>query len=111
MLGLNRDASVRRLKGESRPINGEEDRAVVLSALAAVDLVVIFAEDTPLTLIERLKPDVLVKGADYTIDTVVGADIVKAYGGKVVLAKLVPGKSTTGLIRDMASPDAKGIQP
>ena len=111
VLGLNSDASVRRLKGESRPINGEEDRAVVLSALAAVDLVVIFAEDTPLTLIERLKPDVLVKGADYTIDTVVGADIVQAYGGKVVLAKLVPGKSTTGLIRDMASPDAKGIQP
>ncbi|MGO4838716.1 pantoate--beta-alanine ligase, partial [Rhizobiaceae sp. 2RAB30] len=73
ILGLNSDASVRRLKGDTRPVNIAQDRAFVLSALAAVDLVVVFEEDTPLRLIERLMPDVLVKGADYTVDTVVGA--------------------------------------
>jgi len=104
ILGLNSDASVRRLKGEGRPVNNAHDRAFILSALAAVDLVVVFEEDTPLVLIERLNPDVLVKGADYTIDTVVGADIVRAAGGRVVLAKLVEGKSTTGLIGRMTAP-------
>ncbi|HWK67146.1 MAG TPA: D-glycero-beta-D-manno-heptose-7-phosphate kinase [Rhizobiaceae bacterium] len=103
ILGLNSDASVRRLKGESRPVNTARDRAFILSALAAVDLVVVFDEDTPLTLIERLRPDVLVKGADYTVETVVGADIVRAYGGRVVLARLVDGKSTTGLIGKISS--------
>lgn len=103
ILGLNSDASVRRLKGESRPVNTARDRAFILSALAAVDLVVVFDEDTPLTLIERLKPDVLVKGADYTVETVVGADIVQASGGRVVLASLVEGKSTTGLIGKISS--------
>lgn len=104
ILGLNSDASVRRLKGESRPVNTARDRAFILSALAAVDLVVVFDEDTPLALIERLKPDVLVKGADYTVETVVGADIVQASGGRVVLASLVEGKSTTGLIGKISSP-------
>jgi len=97
---------VRRLKGAERPVNGERDRAVVLSALAAVDLVVVFDEDTPLALIERLKPDVLVKGSDYTVETVVGADIVLNSGGRVVLAELVPGKSTTNTIARMAAPAA-----
>ena len=106
ILGLNSDASVRRLKGAGRPVNSERDRALVLSALAAVDLVVLFEEDTPLTLIERLKPDVLVKGADYTVDTVVGADLVLKAGGRVVLAELVPGKSTTNTIARMAAPAA-----
>lgn len=98
VVGLNSDASVKRLKGDSRPVQSEASRAAVLGALAAVDLVVIFGEDTPLRLIETLKPEVLVKGADYTIDTVVGADIVQGYGGKVVLAKLEDGHSTTNTI-------------
>ena len=102
VLGLNSDASVRRLKGEGRPMNSAHDRAFILSALAAVDLVVLFDEDTPLELIERLKPDVLVKGADYTIDTVVGADIVQAAGGRVVLARIVEGKSTTSTIESLS---------
>ena len=106
ILGLNSDASVRRLKGAGRPVNGERDRALVLSALAAVDLVVVFGEDTPLALIERLKPEVLVKGADYTVETVVGADIVLKAGGRVVLAELVPGKSTTNTIARIAAPTA-----
>lgn len=106
ILGLNSDASVRRLKGAGRPVNTERDRALVLSALAAVDLVVVFEEDTPLALIERLKPDVLVKGSDYTVDTVVGADIVLNSGGRVVLAELVPGKSTTSIIARVAAPAA-----
>lgn len=106
ILGLNSDASVRRLKGAGRPVNTERDRALVLSALAAVDLVVIFEEDTPLALIERLRPDVLVKGSDYTVETVVGADIVLKAGGRVVLAELVPGRSTTNTIARIAAPAA-----
>jgi D-beta-D-heptose 7-phosphate kinase/D-beta-D-heptose 1-phosphate adenosyltransferase len=98
VLGLNSDASVRRLKGAGRPVNDEHDRACVLAALASVDAVVVFGEDTPLGLIEALKPDILVKGADYTIEQVVGADVVQAYGGRVVLVDLVAGKSTTGTI-------------
>lgn len=102
ILGVNSDDSVRRLKGAGRPLNGEEDRAFVLSALAAVDLVVIFREDTPLELIRKVRPDVLVKGADYTIDQVVGADVVQADGGQVVLVDLVQGRSTTGMLRRIA---------
>jgi D-beta-D-heptose 7-phosphate kinase/D-beta-D-heptose 1-phosphate adenosyltransferase len=98
VLGLNSDASVRRLKGAGRPVNDEHDRACVLAALASVDAVVVFEEDTPLALIEALKPDILVKGADYTIDQVVGADVVQKAGGRVVLVDLVAGKSTTGTI-------------
>lgn len=98
VLGLNSDASVRRLKGEGRPVNNERDRAAVLAALASVDAVVVFSEDTPLELISALKPDVLIKGADYTIDQVVGADVVQKAGGRVVLVPLVPGRSTTGTI-------------
>ncbi len=98
IVGLNADVSVRRLKGEGRPVQGEAARAAVLASFAAVDLVVIFAEDTPLSLIEALKPDVLVKGADYAEDEVVGAEAVKAHGGKVVLAKIIDGHSTTETI-------------
>lgn len=95
VLGLNSDASVRRLKGPSRPVNKQKDRAIVVSALAAVDAVVLFKEDTPLNLIKIIKPDILVKGADYTVKTVVGRE----YAGKVVLCPLVKGKSTTNLIK------------
>ncbi|MBU0725809.1 MAG: D-glycero-beta-D-manno-heptose-7-phosphate kinase [Alphaproteobacteria bacterium] len=101
VVGLNSDASVKRLKGKERPIQSEAARAAVLGSLASVDMVVVFGEDTPLTLIEALKPDVLVKGADYTVDTVVGADIVQAYGGRIVLATLEDGFSTTGTIARM----------
>jgi rfaE bifunctional protein nucleotidyltransferase chain/domain len=99
VVGLNSDDSVRRLKGSGRPLTSQEDRAVVLAALEAVDFVTIFDEDTPLRLITDLRPDFLVKGADYSIDEVVGAAEVAAAGGRVVLAPLVPGRSTTDLLR------------
>ncbi|HMR32583.1 MAG TPA: D-glycero-beta-D-manno-heptose 1-phosphate adenylyltransferase [Geminicoccaceae bacterium] len=98
VLGLNSDASVRRLKGPTRPVNDERARARVLAALSGVDAVVIFDEDTPLDLIGRLRPDVLVKGADYSIEQVVGAAEVHSWGGEVVLAGLVPDVSTTATI-------------
>jgi len=101
VVGLNSDASVKRLKGETRPVQGEGARGTVLGSLACVDLVVLFEEDTPLRLIEALRPDVLVKGADYTIDRVVGADLVQSYGGRVLLAELVDGQSTTRTIARM----------
>ena len=104
VVGLNSDASVKRLKGESRPTQGEDARAAVLSSLETVDLVIIFEEDTPERLLQEIKPDVLVKGADYTIETVVGANFVQGYGGKVVLAELVPGFSTTATIARMNAP-------
>jgi len=97
VVGLNSDESVARLKGPSRPVNPLADRAAVLSALSAVDAVVAFEEDTPLELIRALRPEVLVKGADYTEDRVVGADLVRAAGGEVVLVDLLPGRSTTGI--------------
>ena len=104
IVGLNSDASTRRLKGPSRPLHDENSRAVVLSALADVDAVVIFEEDTPERLLQEIRPDVLVKGADYTIENVVGADFVQGYGGKVVLAEIVPGFSTTATIARMNAP-------
>jgi rfaE bifunctional protein nucleotidyltransferase chain/domain len=97
IVGLNDDASVRRLKGTERPWMPEEDRAAVLAALAAVDCVVLFAQDTPLELIERIVPDVLVKGADYRPDEVVGAEAVIRAGGRVELVSLTPGRSSTAL--------------
>jgi D-beta-D-heptose 7-phosphate kinase/D-beta-D-heptose 1-phosphate adenosyltransferase len=98
VVALNSDASVRRLKGEDRPIQGEDARAIVLASLAAVDAVVIFEDDTPLSLIEALRPDVLVKGADYTLDRVVGAKEVESWGGRVLLVELRDGHSTTGTL-------------
>jgi D-beta-D-heptose 7-phosphate kinase / D-beta-D-heptose 1-phosphate adenosyltransferase len=101
VVGLNTDDSVRRLKGPDRPLIGEDDRARVLAALASVDAVVLFDQDTPLELIEQLHPDVLAKGADYREEQVVGAAQVKARGGRVVLVPLVEDKSTTGIIERM----------
>ena len=98
VLGLNSDASVRRLKGAKRPLIREEERADILAALDCIDYVVIFDEDTPLKLIEAIKPTVLVKGGDYTLDGVVGRDIVESYGGSVALVEFVDGKSTTNII-------------
>jgi D-beta-D-heptose 7-phosphate kinase/D-beta-D-heptose 1-phosphate adenosyltransferase len=103
IVGLNSDLSVRRLKGAGRPIQSEVARATILSSLKAVDAVVIFAEETPLHLIESLQPDVLVKGADYSLDKVVGADLVLARGGRVILADLVSGQSTTGTVAKVAA--------
>lgn len=98
IVGLNSDASVQRLKGPSRPINNTENRAIVLSNLAIVDLLIVFEEDNPLELIKALMPDILVKGGDYTIDQIVGAKEVIAGGGKVIINPIVEGYSTTGLI-------------
>lgn len=98
IVGLNSDASVARLKGPDRPVQSEAARATVLGSLSSVDMVVVFGEDTPLPLIQALKPDLLVKGADYTPETVVGADLVTANGGRVFLARLEDGFSTTATI-------------
>jgi D-beta-D-heptose 7-phosphate kinase / D-beta-D-heptose 1-phosphate adenosyltransferase len=101
IVAINSDASVRRMKGPSRPIQTETARAIMLASLASVDLVTVFAEDTPIPLLEALRPDVLVKGADYRLDQVVGAKVVQAYGGHVMLADLSPGHSTSGTIRKL----------
>ncbi len=98
VVGLNSDASVRRLKGPDRPINPDSDRAAVLDALRAVDFVTIFEDDTPRALIEAVQPDVLVKGGDYSEESVVGADVVRQRGGKVVIVPLLAGRSTSGLV-------------
>jgi D-beta-D-heptose 7-phosphate kinase/D-beta-D-heptose 1-phosphate adenosyltransferase len=99
VLGLNSDASVTRLKGEGRPVQPAQARAEVLAALEAVDLVVVFEQDTPLALIERVKPTVLVKGGDYTREQVIGREIVEELGGEVILVDLVPGHSTTSIVQ------------
>jgi len=103
IVGLNSDASVKRLKGPTRPIQTEMDRARIVGALRAVDLVVLFDEDTPLALIDAICPDVLVKGADYTEDKVVGGDLVKSRGGRVALVPLVVGRSSTTIVERMRS--------
>ena len=102
IVGVNTDASARRLgKGEGRPVRPARDRAYVLAALAAVDAVVLFDEDTPRPLIDALAPDVLVKGGDYTPETVVGAESVRARGGRVVIVPLTAGHSTTAIVERM----------
>lgn len=102
IVGLNSDASVRRLgKGPDRPVRSEAERAYVLAGLAAVDAVVVFDEDTPLELVRVLQPDVIVKGGDYAPETVVGADVVRGRGGRVVIIPLTPGQSTTSIIRKL----------
>lgn len=98
VLGLNSDSSVRALKGENRPINSEADRAYVLASLAAVDYVTIFSEETPLKLIEYLKPDIIVKGGDWKQEDVVGGDVVKKWGGKVLIMPETEGASSTNMI-------------
>jgi D-beta-D-heptose 7-phosphate kinase/D-beta-D-heptose 1-phosphate adenosyltransferase len=99
VVGLNSDESVRRLKGSSRPVNTADDRAWVLGGLAAVDAIVVFEQDTPMDLIEGLLPDVLIKGGDYRADQVIGASSVQKAGGRVVIAPLAPGRSTTAILR------------
>jgi D-beta-D-heptose 7-phosphate kinase/D-beta-D-heptose 1-phosphate adenosyltransferase len=99
VVGLNTDRSVRVLKGEGRPVNDLESRALVLAGLGSVDLVVPFDEETPINLIEGARPDVLVKGADYTVEGVVGHELVQSYGGEVKLATIVEGYSTTAALR------------
>lgn len=101
IVGLNSDASVRRLKGPSRPVRSTAERAHVLAALEAVDAVVVFEEDTPLALVRALEPDVIVKGGDYRPDTIVGADDVVARGGRVVVIPLTAGHSTTSIIEKL----------
>ncbi len=98
IVGLNSDNSVKRLKGQTRPVNNEKDRALILENLKPVDAVVIFNEDTPIKLIENIKPDFLVKGGDWKNDEIVGADFVKSYGGNVITIKYVDNYSTTSLI-------------
>jgi rfaE bifunctional protein nucleotidyltransferase chain/domain len=105
VVGVNSDGSARRLaKGPGRPVAGEQARARVLAGLAAVDCVVLFDQDTPLELIRALAPDVLVKGADYTRDRIVGADWIEARGGRVVRVPVVPGYSTTALVERLRAP-------
>jgi len=98
VVGLNSDDSVRRIKGLKRPINTQNDRAYVLSALKVIDYVIIFDEMTPLELIKQISPDILVKGDDWSIEQVVGKDFVESRGGSVILAPFVEGKSTTSTI-------------
>lgn len=103
VVGLNSDASVRILKGPTRPVQNENDRAEIMSALASVDYVIIFNEDTPKELIEKVRPDVLVKGGDWKIEQIVGADFVTSYGGVVKSLQFVDGKSTTKIIEKAKS--------
>ena len=99
IVGVNSDSSVKRLKGDERPLNSQDARALILASLVIVDAVVIFDEDNPLELITKVMPDVLVKGGDYTIEQIAGAKEVIAAGGSVVINKIVEGYSTTGLIK------------
>ncbi len=103
VIGLNSDASVRALKGESRPINSEEDRAEVLGALRAVDCVVVFDDETAENLITKVRPDIYVKGGDYTVETLPEAKGVLSYGGKIELVPLVAGRSSSNIINKMKS--------
>lgn len=101
IVGINTDSSVKRLKGEARPVNKEQDRALQLAAMLCVDAVCFFNEDTPLNLISDLKPDILVKGGDYTIDKIVGATQVQESGGRVAIIPFVTGYSTSSLIEQI----------
>lgn len=101
IVGINTDRSVKRLKGPTRPVRNERDRAYVLSGLEAVDLIVLFDEDTPLELVKALRPDVIVKGGDYTVDSIVGAREVESWGGEAVVVPLTEGHSTTSIIEGL----------
>lgn len=102
VVGVNSDSSTKKLKGEGRPINDEQSRAILLASLLIVDAVVIFKEDTPLELIKAVKPDFLVKGGDYTLDEIVGSREVMEYGGKVIINPIVTGFSTTNILEKIA---------
>jgi D-beta-D-heptose 7-phosphate kinase / D-beta-D-heptose 1-phosphate adenosyltransferase len=106
IVGLNSDASVKRLKGDGRPMQEVHARAEVLAALEAVDLVVVFEQDTPLELLRRVRPKVLAKGGDYSHDQVVGHELVESDGGEVILIDLVPGFSTTEIVRKSRAPQS-----
>jgi rfaE bifunctional protein nucleotidyltransferase chain/domain len=101
IVGVNSDESVRRLKGPTRPVRNERERAQVLAAFECVDAVVVFDQDTPLELVRAVQPDVIVKGGDYNPDTIVGADIVRARGGRVIVVPLQAGQSTTSIIEKL----------
>jgi rfaE bifunctional protein nucleotidyltransferase chain/domain len=101
ILGLNSDSSVKRLKGNDRPINNEQDRAIVLSALCSVSYIVIFDEDTPYELINNIKPNILVKGGDWKPEDIVGHDIVSSYNGRVKSLSFIEGKSTTAIVNKL----------
>jgi rfaE bifunctional protein nucleotidyltransferase chain/domain len=101
VVGVNSDASVRRLKGPERPVRSAAERAHVLAALEAVDVVVVFDDDTPAALVQALQPDVIVKGGDYDVASIVGADVVRARNGRVVVIPLLPGQSTTAIIEKL----------
>ncbi len=105
IVGVNADASVKRLKGESRPVNNEGSRILLMASLVMVDAVILFEEDTPLNLITTILPDVLVKGGDYTIDQIVGAKEVMTNGGEVKIVPILEGFSTTGIIERMKTAD------
>ena len=107
ILGLNTDDSVRRQKGPARPFVSEDQRAYMLSHYGFVDMVVLFGEDTPLSLISTLRPDILVKGGDYTPETVVGRELVESYGGEVVICPRIDGLSTTDLVKKIRSGSMK----
>jgi rfaE bifunctional protein nucleotidyltransferase chain/domain len=102
IVGLNSDQSVRRLKGPGRPVQSQRDRGEILLALRAVDFVVVFGEDRPDRLIEQIRPDILVKGADYKMAEIAGAEFVQSYGGKVRRVRLAPGRSTSGIIKKVS---------
>lgn len=101
VIGLNSDGSVKRLKGESRPINGESDRALLLASLSFVSYIILFEEDTPKNLIEQVRPNILVKGGDYQLSNIVGADFVMKNGGEVLTIPFVDGYSSTKIIRSL----------
>jgi D-beta-D-heptose 7-phosphate kinase/D-beta-D-heptose 1-phosphate adenosyltransferase len=101
IVGLNSDESVKRLKGSGRPVNNQQDRARLLAALQCVDAVVVFEEDAPARLIEEVKPDILVKGGDYSLDQVVGASYVQSYGGRVEILPYVPGYSSSNILEKL----------
>ena len=103
IVGLNSDLSVKKIKGPHRPVNPQAARAAVLAALACVDYVTIFTEETPLKLISAIKPDILIKGADWKAKVIAGADVVKAYGGRIELIKYVQGFSSTNIIKSITS--------
>jgi D-beta-D-heptose 7-phosphate kinase/D-beta-D-heptose 1-phosphate adenosyltransferase len=103
VVGLNSDASVKKLKGDNRPVNNEQSRAEVLASLSMVDAVVFFTEDTPLELIKKIMPDILVKGGDYKLEEIVGAKEVIANGGRVVINSILPGFSTTSIINKFSN--------
>lgn len=109
VVGLNSDRSVRRLKGAGRPINPQEERAEMLAALSSVDYVAIFDEETAHNLLKRIRPDIYVKGGDYTPDVIPEAPLIRAMGGKVVVAQLVPGRSTTQMLERLAAEELANL--